>query len=235
MTIEVKDKGEEAEISIIGEIGAPWFVEDRVGLREFSTSWDTVKGKKGIRVLINSIGGSIFDSMAMYNLIAKQREKVTAEVLGIAASGASIIALAGAKLVMGEGSYLMIHNPWGFAMGGSVDMRKVADTLDMMQGDLAAIYEPRTGLSRKEILAAMDAETWYTADEAVEVGFADEVSRTRARISASADALKRYHNVPRSIIQPESPAKPLIDVAAIAARAREVGRIDERLAMLGGR
>ena len=121
------------------------------------------------------------------------------------------------------------------ARGGGVDMRKVADTLDMMQGDLAAIYEPRTGLSRKEILAAMDAETWYTADEAVEVGFADEVSRTRARISASADALKRYHNVPRSIIQPESPAKPLIDVAAIAARAREVGRIDERLAMLGGR
>lgn len=229
---EIKNQSDDSvEVAIVGDIGGGWF-GDGVTLKGFKKDWDKVKNSKSITLTLNSVGGSVFDGIAMYELIAKQRDRVSVEVLGIAASIASVIALSGSKLVMGSGAYYMIHNPFGAVMGDAEDMRKTADTLDKIRGTIVSIYEPRTALNKGEIEAAMDAETWYTAEEAVEAGFADEISGVEAKVAASADVLERFRNVPESILKP--PEKPEIDVAAIAAKARAVGRLEQRLAMLGG-
>jgi ATP-dependent Clp endopeptidase proteolytic subunit ClpP len=162
----------EAEISIFDEIGG-W----GIGVEQFKESFDLVKGAKAVRLLLNSPGGDVTAGMAMYNLLSSIREKLTVEVLGLAASMASIVALAGKTLVMGEGSFLMIHNPWTVTWGDSEGLRKTADVLDKFRGELLNIYVSRSGQSAEDVAAMMDAETWLTADESVDLGFAHEVNR----------------------------------------------------------
>jgi ATP-dependent Clp protease protease subunit len=112
------------------------------------------------------------------------REKVTVEVDGLAASISSIIAMAGKKLVMREGTFLMIHNPWTMMAGGSDDLRKEADVLDKIKDQLVGIYQNKTNLKASDIEAMMKEETWMTPTEARAMGFADEVV-TASRIAAS--------------------------------------------------
>lgn len=159
-----------AEIEILAEIGF-WGVT----AEEFKAELDAIRGAPSIRLLINSPGGDVSDGIALYNLLSGVRSKLTVEVVGIAASAASLVALSGSKMIMGEGAFLMIHEPWGITMGTAADMLSMAETLEKMTGQFAAIYSKRSDLSEDEVLDAMAAETWYTADEAVEAGFADKV------------------------------------------------------------
>jgi ATP-dependent Clp endopeptidase proteolytic subunit ClpP len=170
-SMEAEEGGDEAEISIFDEIGG-WF---GLSVQKFKKDFDAVRGKKRIRLLLNSPGGDVFDGMAIYNILAGEREKLEVHVLGIAASMASVIALAGRELVMGRGSYLMIHNPWGSCIGDAAEMQKMADVLGKIAGQMAKIYAGKCNLTREEVLAAMAEETWYTADEAMEKGLADSV------------------------------------------------------------
>lgn len=128
-----------------------------------------------INVHINSEGGDMFAGIAVRNLLAAHPGEVTCIVEGLAASAASIVAMAG-KTVMGRGSMLMIHNPWTIALGGAEDLRATADMLDKAQGALVSIYEAKTGKSGDELKGLLNAETWMTADEALEAGFADELA-----------------------------------------------------------
>ncbi len=159
-----------AEITVFGEIGF-WGVT----VKDFRDELEEVRDAKAIRLLVDSPGGDVSGGIAIYNMLSGVRDKLTVEVVGIAASAASLIALAGSKMIMGEGSFLMIHEPWGVAFGNASDMRRMAGILEKMTGQFAAIYAKRSDLSEEEVLSAMAAETWYTADEAVEAGFADEV------------------------------------------------------------
>ncbi len=201
----ISAKADEAEISIFGDIGFSWW-DDGVEVAGFKKDWDKIKSKKSIRVLINSPGGDVFDGVAIYNIIASEREKVGVEVLGLAASAASIIALAGASLVIDDGAHFMIHNASGMVWGTGADMRDMADTLDKVGGSLIDIYEAHSELTRDEIQAAMDAETWYTAAEAVEAGFATEVV-DNGEIAASVFDLARYKyaHVPSEMLASEQP------------------------------
>lgn len=165
-----KDDGT-AEIQILDEIGG-WF---GITVADFKRSFDEIKDAASIRLLINSPGGDVFAGIAIYNILSSVRPKLTAEVVGLAASAASIVALAASSVVMGQASYFMIHDPWGVAIGTADDMLKMAETLESMRGQFADVYSERSDLERDEVLAAMDAETWYTAQEAVDAGFADEV------------------------------------------------------------
>lgn len=164
-----------AEISIFGDIGFSWWSEG-VTAKDFKKDFDEIKNASAINVIINSPGGDVFDGIAIYNIIASQREKVSVEVIGLAASAASVIALAGSTLTMDEGAMLMIHNVWSWSMGNADDFRKMADDLDKISDQLLNIYEAHSDLSAEEIKAFMDKETWFDADEAIEYGFAQSKS-----------------------------------------------------------
>ena len=159
-----------AEISIYDEIGM-WGVT----AKQFISDLKALGDVKDITVSINSPGGSVFDGLTIYNALRASGANVTVKVMGIAASIASIIAMAGKKIVMPENSFMMIHNPLNGIYGNADDMREMADILDKVGSSLVATYVARTGKSEEEVKALMDAETYMTAAEAKELGFADEV------------------------------------------------------------
>lgn len=189
-------KSEAAEISIFDEIGGYG-----VSVSEFKDAFDLIREQKDIRLLLNSPGGSVTEGMALYNLLVGIRAKLTVEVLGVAASIASIVALAGRELVMGEGSYYMIHNPWTITWGDADQLRKDAEVLDKMRGELVNIYVSRSGLSAKEVGQMMDDETWLTADEAKAKGFASSVLRTTKAAALSFDLARiGFQHTPRALV-----------------------------------
>lgn len=128
---------------------------------------------KAIDLRLNSPGGSVFDGTAIYNTLASHKARVDVTVDGVAASIASVIAMAGDSVTMGRGARMMIHNPSGLVLGNASDMREMANLLDMLAEDIAGFYAARAGGDTSHWLAAMAAETWYSAQEAVDAGLAD--------------------------------------------------------------
>jgi ATP-dependent Clp endopeptidase proteolytic subunit ClpP len=120
---------------------------------------------------INSPGGSVIDGLAIYDAVSRLPQKVTSRIEGIAASMASVIALAADEVVMSENSLYMIHNVWGGEVGDSDDLRKAADLMDKMGERLVNIYVSKSGQKEEQIRAWMDEETWFNSSEAVEAGF----------------------------------------------------------------
>jgi len=193
----LKVKADAAELSIFEEIGG-WGVP----VSEFKREFDAIKGAAEIRLTMNCPGGDVFGGMALYNVLSSVRPKLTIEVVGAACSIASIVALAGRELVMDEGTFLMIHKPWAGLAGNADELRAVADTLDKIGGEMAGIYAANSNLSREDALARMKEETWYTAAEAVEAGFADSVKdhgEIAALMRVHAHVLSRYRNVPERL------------------------------------
>lgn len=138
-----------------------------------------------IKVRINSPGGSVFDGFALYNALRSHSATVTTVVEGLAASAASIIALAGDTVVMRPASELMIHEAWTFADGSAADMRKVADMLDSINTTVAGIYASKAGTPDDMWREAMRVETWFTPGEALEAGLVDAVEDGRVRTDVS--------------------------------------------------
>jgi ATP-dependent Clp endopeptidase proteolytic subunit ClpP len=130
-------------------------------------------GEKPLAVQINSPGGDVFEGLAIYNLLRAHKAEVTVRVLGLAASAASVIAMAGDRIEMGRGSMLMIHNAWGVTIGNRHDMRAAADILEPIDDSMADVYAARSGQDKKRMAKAMDAETWFTGPQAVEEKLAD--------------------------------------------------------------
>jgi ATP-dependent Clp protease, protease subunit len=186
-----------AEISVFDEIGG-----FGVSVAEFKEAFDLVKDRSEILLTLNSPGGSVTEGMAFYNLIAGYRAKVKVEVLGVAASIASVVALAGRELVMDEGSYFMIHNPWTITWGDADQLRHDAEVLDKMRSEILNIYTSHSNLSTKEIGALMDEETWLTADEAKKHGFASSVKRTGQAAAMAFDLGKvGFWHPPKALVQ----------------------------------
>ena len=130
-----------------------------------------------LEVHINSPGGDTFDGIAIMNALRQHQGQVTVMVDGLAASAASVIAMAAApgRLIMNPGSMMMIHNAWGMSIGNASDMRQMADLLDQVSGNIADIYAARGGGTAADWQASMNAETWYKAQEAVDAGLADKI------------------------------------------------------------
>jgi ATP-dependent Clp protease, protease subunit len=137
-------------------------------------------GAKDVTVRINSPGGSVFEGFAIYNELRNHKAKVTVEIMGIAASAASYIAMAGDEIRMGLGTFLMIHNSWGMVIGNRNDLEEAMTVLEQIDNAQVDIFEARTGLSRSEILKYMDAETFFPSSEAVAKGFADSLMERAA-------------------------------------------------------
>lgn len=132
-------------------------------------------GNKDVVVNINSPGGDVFEGIAIYNRLREHQGKITVKVLGLAASAASVIAMAGDEVQIGASSFLMIHNAWVLAIGNRHDMREVADFLEPFDRALADVYVARSRQDLGTVQAAMDAETWFNGSQAVELGYADSL------------------------------------------------------------
>lgn len=158
-------------ISILDPIGAdPW--GDGVSAKRIAGALRAIGGKDVV-VNINSPGGDFFEGLAIYNLLREYQGHVTVRVLGMAASAASIIAMAGDEVLIGRAAFLMIHNTWVVAAGDRHAFRDVADWLEPFDQAAASIYAARTGLDQADIAAQLDKETWLGGEAAVAQGFAD--------------------------------------------------------------
>lgn len=180
---DIKAKAEaEADVFLYDEIGG-----FGVNARDF-ISQIRASGAKKINLRINSPGGSVFDGLAIYNFLKEQ--DVTVQVDGLAASIASIIAMAGKEIRIASNGFLMIHNPWGGAMGDSEEMRQTADLLDKIRDSLVGTYAKKTGKDAETIKRWMDEETWFSAEEAKANGFVDTIT-DEVSFSASVRSFKK--------------------------------------------
>ena len=136
---------------------------------------ELMAGSGDITVWINSPGGDCVAAAQIYNMLMDYKGNVTVKIDGIAASAASVIAMAGTKVLMSPVSMMMIHNPMTVAFGDSGEMQKAIDMLASVKDSIINAYEIKTGLSRTKLSHLMDAETWMDANKAVELGFADEI------------------------------------------------------------
>ncbi|BCU55290.1 head maturation protease, ClpP-related [Enterobacter kobei] len=166
-------KSDENSISVFDVIGADWYGEGVTASR-IAAALRSIGGAD-VTVNINSPGGDMFEGLAIYNLLREYEGKVTVKVLGLAASAASIIAMAGDEVQIGRGAFLMIHNCWVYAMGNRHDLAQIAADMEPFDKAMNDIYGARTGLDASTIDAMMDAETYIGGSDAVEKGFADRL------------------------------------------------------------
>lgn len=158
-----------------------------------------------INLHLNSPGGSVPDGIAIYNALMTHPAKVTATVEGWTASVATVIAMSAEHVQMYANTMFVIHNPWGIAVGNASDMRKYADMLDMVTGQVRDIYMQRVTKSEDELTAALDAETYLDAEMAAEWGFVDEVMpATFAAAACSVDTLESlgFDHVKDVVLEP---------------------------------
>ena len=178
-------------ISIFDVIGSDYWGEG-VTANRIAGALRSMNGED-VTVSINSPGGDMFEGLAIYNQLREYSGKVTVKVLGIAASAASIIAMAGDDVLMGRGSFLMIHNCWAISMGNRHDFAKLAKDLEPFDKAMAGIYAARTGQSEEDIGQMMDDELYIGAGDAIDNGFADGL--------LAADALENGDDTPQAAIR----------------------------------
>jgi ATP-dependent Clp endopeptidase proteolytic subunit ClpP len=190
------------EIDVYDAIGDYWG-DGSISARTVRNTLRSAQDAKTIKLKVNSLGGEVFDGLAIYNQLKNHSARKVVEIDGVAASMASILAMAGDEIHMPEASWMMIHNPWGFGIGESGDIRALADLLDKQKAALVNIYAERTGVSAAKVAELMDAETWMSGKEAVDLGFATKVvsqKQSKAATKAFASARKfGFINLPQPI------------------------------------
>jgi ATP-dependent Clp endopeptidase proteolytic subunit ClpP len=195
----IKNKADNsAEITIYDDIGFSWF-SDGVTAKSFSDELKKLpESVKNISVRINSPGGDVFEGISIYNRIKQHKAKVTVYIDGLAASIASIIALAGDEVIMGEGAMMMIHKPMSSVFGNSIEMEDTIQRLDDVEEQLVGIYKRKTGMDRTEIKTMLAEEAWMGADQAMELGFVDGImeSDEALDIAACVKNVKWFKNCP---------------------------------------
>ena len=173
---------EERTLFLNGTIAEESWFDDEVSPALFKS--DLESGQGNITVWINSPGGDCFAAAQIYNMLTSYKGHVTVKIDGIAASAASVIAMAGDTVQVSPVSMLMIHNPATMAMGDRKDMQKAIEMLDSVKDSIINAYVAKTGLSKNKLSKLMDDETWMDANKAVELHFADEVMKRTSRNSS---------------------------------------------------
>jgi ATP-dependent Clp protease protease subunit len=169
----VRNEGEPAVLVLNGEISDETWFGDEVTPKLFKDDLDKCQGD--ISVWINSPGGDVFAAAQIYNMLMDYPHNVTIKIDGLAASAASVIAMAGTEVQMSPVAMMMIHNPMTVAIGDSAEMQRAIAMLDEVKESIMNAYEIKTGLTRAKISHLMDAESWFNAKKAVELGFADKI------------------------------------------------------------
>ena len=207
--VDHDDEKGESTLTIYGDIGESWWWE--------STSATDVDnalknaGDNDLVVHLNSPGGSAFDGIAIYNRLKNHKGKVTIHVDGWACSAASVIAMAGDEVIMGAGSMIMIHEASNIVWGSKNDFRKQADLLEKLEDGIIDIYMMKANVERDEIRDMVDKETWFSANDALEIGFAtstatssvednEEITNLKSQMQAIQEELDQIKNK-----EPEKP------------------------------
>ena len=178
------DKGDTGELMLYGDISDFTWYGDEVTPKQFKKDLDALGEIKNLDIYINSGGGDVFAGQAIHSMLKRHTAYKTVYVDGLAASIASVIAMAGDKIVMPANAMMMIHKAWTIAMGNANQFRKMADDMDKIDESIVSVYTSKTGKEAEEIAALLDAETWLTAEDAVAEGFADEIEQDK-KIAAS--------------------------------------------------
>ena len=210
--------GEDVTLLIYGFVSGSAAVEGGVGADKIARDLATVPNARNITVKINSKGGDVFAGIAIYNTLKNHAANVTVYIDGLAASIASVIAMAGDTVVMPRNAMMMIHAPSVAVVGNADELTDTADTLRTVAKSMSSIYEGKTGLSADEIMAIMAAETWFTPEEALAKGFIDRID-TQATIKATAhgksininglDVSKdEFNKFPQAMLAVEQPTTP---------------------------
>lgn len=221
MTVKFQCRGSRGEIWLYDQIGAR-FWGDGVTAKSFQKDLTALGKVSAIDLRINSPGGDVFDGFAIYNMLAQHPATIDVYVDGVAASIASIIAMAGDTIKMAKNSMMMIHNPQGVAIGDEREMDRVKSLLQQVKANLTTTYVDRTGNKAVDVVAWMDEETWFPADAAVERGFADKVIEAQA-VAACFD-ISHFRNVPAALKQrmANTIATPELDIRR--ARIEDISR-----------
>ena len=209
------------------DIGMNWWDGGGITAKTVKQAIDDAGAFDQILVRINSPGGDASEGIAIYNLLRSTRTPVAVCVDGIAASSASIVAMAGDSITMGPNSLMMVHNAWADGAGYASDHRKLAETLDTVSDAIAQTYIRRTGLGQDEVMALMDAETWLSAQDCLDQGFATAITE-EAGISETALALaRRFKALGRMKHLPKALRKDDADKCGCDCQNCEDGNCDE--------
>ena len=208
--IRAAAKEKTGELLLYGYISSSSWWDDEVTPKQFAKDLKDLGDIETLNLYINSGGGDVFAAQAIFSQLARHSAKKHVYVDGLAASAASLIAMVGDTVTMPKNAMLMIHNPWSWGMGFASDFRKIADDLDKIREAMIPTYADKSGLSHEEIVSIMDAETWLTAEEAKEKGFADEIEEAKeiaaclkddqAIINGQTVDISRFKNFPRDKI-----------------------------------
>lgn len=207
--------GELLLYGLIGPDDGMGWLFDEITPKDFAADLEALGEISELRVFINSEGGDVFAGQAIHSMLKRHSAHVTVYVDGLAASIASVVAMAGDRVVMPSNAMMMVHSPWTIAAGNAGEFRKMAETLDQVRESLIAAYQGKTSMDREELLGLLEAETWMTAEEAVEFGFADEVEESkqiaaalvgdkRVEINGVTFDLGRFRNAPMNFPRKES-------------------------------
>lgn len=183
-----------AEIQIYEQIGKSFWDNSGVDAKSFADQLKAIPRAQPINLRINSPGGNVWDGLAIYNLLKERSQQVTCYIDGIAASIASVIALAASTVIIPKNGLFMIHDPRGFCEGTAVEMQEMAAVLDKHKDALVSVYVSETGQTEEDIRAKMEAETWFTGEEALAFGLATQLTE-EVQVAASFD-LSRFRNAP---------------------------------------
>lgn len=194
-SIKAASDGTSANISIYEEIGG-WGIT----AQQFSEDLKALGAVSHINLHIHSPGGDVFDGIAIYNLLSKHPAKVTVNIDGLAASMASVIAMAGDRIVMPENAMMMIHKPWGISGGNANEMRDYAELLDKVESVLIPAYARKTGKSAESLATMLEDETWMDGRECVAQGFADELlPAVSAMARLESKRIEDFEHMPNSL------------------------------------
>ena len=180
------DTPEERVLEINGEIASESWFDDDVTPKLFKD--ELLSGNGPITIWLNSPGGDCIAASQIYSMLMDYAGEVTVKVDGIAASAASVIAMAGTKVLMAPTALMMIHNPMTMAWGDKSEMTKAIEMLDEVKESIVNAYEIKTGMSRAKISHLMDSETWMNANKAIELGFADDILTDKKKCAADETA-----------------------------------------------
>lgn len=159
-------------ITMFDTIGEDFWTGDGVTAKKVTAQLRAI-GDRPITVQINSAGGDMFEGIAIYNVLREHSQEITVQIIGMAASAASIIAMAGDKIEIGSASFLMIHNAWVLAIGNRHDMAETATFLEPFDAAMRDVYAQRSGMKADDVAKMMDDETWLSGSVAIDKGFAD--------------------------------------------------------------
>ena len=223
---------EERVLELYGTIAEESWFDDDVTPQMFRN--ELFSGKGPITLWINSPGGDCIAASQIYTMLMDYPDEVTVKIDGIAASAASVIAMAGTKVLMAPTALMMIHNPATITMGDHEDMKRAIEMLDEVKESIINAYEIKTGVSRIKLSHLMDAETWMNANKAIELGFADDVLKDekQSEPTFSAYAFSRKAVATNLLNKMAEKNKPIQSEESAKPQGRSIDELKERLLII---